>query len=46
MSLINDVGILMMDSDGNIGGGVSGTQFVPYATDINNFVGAGGGLFS
>jgi len=39
-------GILMMDSGGNIGGGVSGANFVPFASAINNFVGGGGGLFS
>lgn len=40
-------GILMMDSGSvNVGGGVDGSVFVPYATAINNFVGAGGGLFS
>jgi hypothetical protein len=43
---IGNVGILMMDSDGNVGGGVNGSAFVPYASIINNFVGAGGGLFS
>ena len=43
---INNVGIIMMDSGGNVGGGVNGSLFVPYATDINNFVGDGGGLFS
>lgn len=43
---INNVGILLMDSGGNVGGGVSGTNFVPYATIINSFVGSGGGLFS
>lgn len=43
---INNVGILMMDSNGNVGGGVAGSAFVPYASIINNFVGAGGGLFS
>ena len=36
----------MMDSDGNVGGGVNGSAFTPYASEINNFVGAGGGLFS
>ena len=43
---IDDVGILLMDSGFNVGGGVSGSSFTPYATTINNFVGAGGGLFS
>lgn len=43
---INNVGLLMMDSDGNIGGGVSGSAFVPYAPMLNSFVGGGGGLFS
>ena len=39
-------GILMMDSGGNVGGGVDGSSYTAYATNINNFVGAGGGLFS
>lgn len=43
---INNVGILLMDSGSNVSGGVSGTLFSPYATTINTFVGAGGGLFS
>jgi len=43
---LSGAGILMMDSNGNIGGGVNGSAFTPYASDINNFVGAGGGLFS
>jgi hypothetical protein len=44
---INNAGILMMDSGvNNISGGVDGSAFVPYANDINAFVGAGGGLFS
>lgn len=43
---INNAGVLMMDSNGNVGGGVGGSAFVPYATSINNFVGLGGGLFS
>jgi hypothetical protein len=43
---INNVGLLMMDSDGNVGGGVSGNAFVPYAATLNSFVGGGGGLFS
>ena len=43
---IDDAGILMMDSDGNVGGGVDGSAFTPYATTINSFVGGGGGLFS
>lgn len=43
---INNVGILLMDSGNNVGGGVSGTTFTSYATAINNFVGGGGGLFS
>ncbi|KAA3654649.1 MAG: PEP-CTERM sorting domain-containing protein [Proteobacteria bacterium] len=38
--------ILMMDSGNNVGGGVSGSQFTAYATDIDSFLGAGGGLFS
>jgi hypothetical protein len=43
---INNVGILMMDSGFNVGGGVDGSNFTPYATIINSFVGGGGGLFS
>lgn len=43
---INTVGILMMDSNGNVGGGVNGSAFTPYASIIDAFVGAGGGLFS
>ncbi len=39
-------GILMMDSGANIGGGVSGASFVPYATQIDEFLEAGGALFS
>lgn len=39
-------GILMMDSGGNVGGGVSGTSFTSHATAINTFLGNGGGLFS
>jgi hypothetical protein len=43
---INTVGILMMDSASNVTGGVAGSTFTPYASIINSFVGAGGGLFS
>lgn len=43
---INNAGILMMDSGGNVGGGVSGGNFTAYASIINSFVGGGGGLFS
>ncbi len=44
---IDNAGILMMDSgNGNVGGGVSGSAFTPYASTINSFVGGGGGLFS
>jgi hypothetical protein len=40
-------GILMMDSGiQNVGGGVDGINFVPYASTINNYLGLGGGLFS
>jgi len=44
----NDLGsgILMMDSGANIGGGVAGSSFVPYATQIDEFLEAGGALFS
>lgn len=41
-----DSGILMMDSGGNVGGGVAGTSFTSYASAINTFLGNGGGLFS
>lgn len=42
-----NAGILMMDSgDSNVSGGVDGSAFTSYATAINNFLGAGGGLFS
>lgn len=43
---VNNVGILMMDSGFNVSGGVDGSNFTSYATDIDTFVGAGGGLFS
>lgn len=43
---LDNSGILMMDSGNNVSGGVDGSAFVPHATAINNFVGAGGGLFS
>ncbi len=43
---INNAGILMMDSGGNVSGGVDGNAFVPFASLIDNFLGAGGGLFS
>lgn len=39
-------GILMMDSGLNVSGGVDDSQFNPYSAAINNFLGAGGGLFS
>lgn len=39
-------GILMMDSGDNIGGGVNGTAFDPYASNIDQFLQSGGGLFS
>ncbi len=44
-------GILMMDSGqlgngGNIGGGVNGSNFTAHASAIDNFLAAGGGLFS
>ena len=41
-----NAGILMMDSGTNVGGGIDGSAFVPYASTINTFVGSGGGLFS
>lgn len=43
---VNNTGILMMDSGNNLPGGVDGSNFVPYASAINSFLGAGGGLFS
>lgn len=43
---INTAGIIMMDSGFNVGGGVDGSNFTPYASTINSFVGGGGGLFS
>lgn len=43
---LSGAGILMMDSDGNVGGGIDGSAFTPYAALINSFVGGGGGLFS
>jgi hypothetical protein len=39
-------GILMMDSGANIFGGVGGSDFIPYVTQIDHFLQAGGGLFS
>lgn len=39
-------GILMMDSGSNVLGGVGGTNFNAHATAIDNFLGAGGALFS
>src|SRR5574338_97793 len=36
---LDDAGILMMDSDGNVGGGINGSVFTPYASLINSFVG-------
>lgn len=43
---VNNVGILMMDSGGNVGGGVDGGAFTSYANAIDEFIGDGGGLFS
>ena len=44
---INTAGILLMDSgSNNVGGGVDGSNYVAYATGIDSFLGAGGGLFS
>ncbi|MDX1634497.1 MAG: PEP-CTERM sorting domain-containing protein [Marinobacter sp.] len=43
---VNNVGIMMMDSGLNVGGGVDGSLFTPYASAIDTFVGNGGGLFS
>ena len=39
-------GILMMDSGGNVGGGVAGSNFNPHSAAIDAFLGAGGALFS
>jgi hypothetical protein len=39
-------GILMMDSGSNVGGGVSGSSFDSYATQIDTFLSAGGSLLS
>jgi hypothetical protein len=40
-------GILMMDSGStNVGGGVDGSAFVPYATTIDTFLDTGGSLLS
>ena len=39
-------GVLMMDSGPNISGGVNGSNFDIYGTQIDNFLQAGGGLFS
>ena len=43
---INTAGILLMDSGKEVAGGVDGSNYVAYATGIDNFLGAGGGLFS
>ncbi|MBC8128226.1 MAG: hypothetical protein H8M99_13880 [Gloeobacteraceae cyanobacterium ES-bin-144] len=46
---IGAAGILLMDSGDNVGGGADSTErgvFTTNATAINNFLGAGGGLFS
>lgn len=46
---INNVGIIMMDSAFNVAGGTSASElaiFTANATAIDNFLGAGGGLFS
>jgi hypothetical protein len=46
---INNAGILMMDSGGNVGGGATLSErgvFTTNATVIDSFLGAGGGLFS
>ena len=43
---VQNGGILMMDSGNNVGGGVDGSAFAPYAATINTFIGDGGGLFS
>jgi len=39
-------GILMMDSGNNVAGGVDDSLLLPHATAIDNFLGAGGALFS
>ena len=46
---VNNTGIIMMDSANNVGGGASVAErnaFTANATGIDNFLGAGGGLFS
>jgi hypothetical protein len=43
---VDDAGILMMDSGFNVGGGVDGSAYTAFSTIIDNFLGAGGGLFS
>ena len=46
---INNAGILMIDSGGNVGGGISSLEdavLTANAGAINSFIGAGGGLFS
>lgn len=46
---INNAGILMMDSDSNVGGGATASEvakFTSNASAINTWMGAGGGLFS
>jgi hypothetical protein len=45
-SNVGNAGMILLDSGSNVTGGVDGTTFVPYANNINNFVGNGGGLFS
>jgi hypothetical protein len=46
---VNNTGIIMMDSGGNVSGGTSGAElaiFTANAGIINSFLGGGGGLFS
>jgi hypothetical protein len=43
---IANSGVLMMDSGNNVSGGVDGSNYNAFATTIDNFLGAGGGLFS
>lgn len=46
---LGSTGILMLDSGGNVSGGISGSEsavVTANAAAINNFLGAGGGLFS
>lgn len=46
---LNTAGIVMMDSGGNVGGGITAAELALVTTNanaLNSFVGGGGGLFS